>query len=173
MKGSWLDSKGPVNHSQRPIKILPAQKEAPHWLTHKRRSCASHSVILINWCCLKTVIFMVASLFLFIYVYVWLSRQFVWCFMCMYHKSTLPCIIKKKNLHEYFETMNVACYVFYIYMYYLFKMIYIILKWKNQNEYINRKFEKYKFKPYLNSFTCEYIRCTAYTWLFLKHCNLL
>lgn len=38
------------------------------------------------------------------------------------------CIIKKKTLHEYFETMNVACYVFYIYMYYLFKMIYIILK---------------------------------------------
>lgn len=73
------------------------------------------------------------------------------------------CIIKKKTLHEYFETMNVACYV-YTNIYVLsFQNDLHNFKMKNQNEYINRKFEKYKFKPYLNSFTCEYIRCTACT----------
>lgn len=30
VKDSWLDLKGLVNHNQRPIKTLPAQKEAPH-----------------------------------------------------------------------------------------------------------------------------------------------
>lgn len=149
MKGSWLDSKGPVNHSQRPIKILPAQKEAPHWLTHKRRSCASHSVILINWCWLKIAIFIVTSLFLFIYVYVWLSRQFVWCFMCMYHKSTGTYLasLKKKPFMNILKpwTLHVMCIHIYVLS---FQNDLHNFKMKNQNEYIlNRKFEKYKFKP--------------------------
>lgn len=43
--------------------------------------------------------------------------------------------------------MNVACYV-YTNIYVLsFQNDLHNFKMKNQNEYINRKFEKYKFKP--------------------------
>lgn len=119
VKDSWHDLKGLVNHNQRPIKTLPAQKEAPHWMTHKIRSCASHSVILIDWCWLKIVIFIVnllLSVYFYLFVYVsTLSIQFVWCLLWMYIYVRIN--IKKIcyiyiHVYEYFETMLVVFYVY-------------------------------------------------------------
>lgn len=131
VKDSWLDLKGLANHNQRPIKTLPAQKEAPHWMTHKIRSCASHSVILIDWCWLKIVIFIVICLFLFVYLYV--------C-EC---KSTLDATSKKYTYTCIWIFWNHVNCMLCVHVWYLFKMIFTILKWKPKIIF-NRRVEKYE-----------------------------
>lgn len=131
VKDSWHDLKGLVNHNQRPIKTLPAQKEAPHWLTHKIRSCASHSVILIDWCWLKIVIFIVICLYLFVCV----CFNFVHtvCMMSLVNVNLRKNQHKKNMLHIYtciwIFWNHVSC-ILCVHLYYLFKMIFMILKWK-------------------------------------------